>query len=195
MLFERIFGADTQKKRIYRGAFKPRYSVLDFGCSVGNTTGAFLDFDYLGYDIDSKAIQYAKRKWKNSPTVKFECGNILDGKIKANSLDFVLFAGTGHHINDEEIILIFNELIRILKPNGELWFFDILKPDSQSPLMVRILAKIDRGKYIRTMEQYKRILESLSDIRITESKIIKVVGALVPQEDYGFFRLEKTLEL
>ena len=59
-IFEKIFGADKQKEAIYRSAVEFKKSLLDFGCSSGNITGAFLDFDYTGVDTDKKSISYAK---------------------------------------------------------------------------------------------------------------------------------------
>lgn len=191
-IFEKIFGADKQKRAIYRSAFLNNKKLLDFGCSTGNTTEAFLDFDYYGIDLDTGCIKYAKNRWKAYPNVKFFAKDILKRPFKRNFFDYVLFAGTGHHIPENLIIPIIGELLYALKPGGELWFYDILKPKKDSPLFAKILARLDRGRFIRSMKEYEKIFGSLKGIRNTEKRIIKVENTLVPQEDYCFFRIQKS---
>lgn len=192
-VFERIFGADKQKKIIYRRAYNNDFRLLDFGCSTGNTTEAFLDFQYTGIDLDANCIRYAKKRWRGFSNVKFICADILDKPLGAKYFDYVLFAGTGHHISDEQIIPIIKELTCVLKKRGEIWFYDILKPDKHSRNFTKILAKLDRGRYIRTMLQYHKIFGKVHNLEISESKIIKVDDTLFPQEDYGFFRLKRKI--
>lgn len=190
-VFEKIFGADKQKEIIYRSAVPTNKSLLDFGCSSGNTTGAFLDFDYTGVDIDEKAIKYAKKRWSEYKNIKFICSDILSRRFDNQKFDFILFAGTGHHISPGLFEKITNRLVSLLKTNGQIWFFDILKPDENSHFLTHVLAGIDRGKYIRTFSQYQWIFRDIKGIRIAERKTIKVSGTLIPQEDYCFFRLVK----
>ena len=190
-IFEKIFGADKQKEIIYRSAVTTNKNLLDFGCSSGNTTGAFLDFDYTGVDIDKKSIEYAKKRWSGYKNIKFICADILSKRFDRQKFDFILFAGTGHHISPDLFTTITNKLVSFLRVTGENWFFDILKPDEKSHFLTHVLAAIDRGKYIRTYSQYKLIFRGIKGIKIAESKTIKVSGTLIPQEDYCFFRLVK----
>lgn len=190
-IFEKIFGADEQKKVIYRSALKENKSLLDFGCSSGNTTGAFLDFDYTGVDIDNKSIAYASKRWLGRKNVKFICADILSKQFNSQKYNYILFAGTGHHISPGLFTKITDRLVSLLKAKGQIWFYDILRPGKKSHLLTRILATIDRGKYIRTYTQYMVIFKKIKGVRVAESKIIKVSGTLIPQEDYCFFRISK----
>lgn len=190
-IFEKIFGADKQKEHIYRSALKTDKSLLDFGCSSGNTTGAFLDFDYTGIDIDDKAIYFAKRRWFGHKNIKFICADILKNSVNGQTFDYILFAGTGHHISPDLFNKIVSKLVVMLKPSGQIWFYDILMPGPKSHILTRLLATIDRGKYIRSYSEYRKIFSRLNKISITESRIIKVTGTLIPQEDYCFFRIAK----
>src|SRR3990167_886768 len=190
-IFEKIFGADKQKEAIYRSAVEFKKSLLDFGCSSGNITGAFLDFDYTGVDTDKKSISYAKKRWASYKNVKFICTDILGKRFNRQRFNYILFAGTGHHLSPVLFIPITEKLINLLESNGQIWFYDILKPNKKNHFLAHILAAIDRGKYIRTYSQYKRIFKKIKGIKIIESKTIKVSGTLIPQEDYCFFRLAK----
>ncbi|KKT40348.1 hypothetical protein A3K29_03050 [Candidatus Collierbacteria bacterium RIFOXYB2_FULL_46_14] len=190
-IFEKIFGADDEKMKIYRQAFHNGNRLLDFGCSTGNTTKAFLDFDYYGIDLDEGCIKYAQNRWKKHSNVKFFAKDIFKKPFKKEYFDYVLFAGTGHHIPDELFVPIVKELAYVLKKGGEIWFYDILKPSKSSPLLAKVLASLDRGRFIRTAKQYDRIFSGLKFIKIAESKVIKVTNTLIPQEDYCFYRLKK----
>lgn len=202
-LFESVFGADKQKRIIYRKAFEDikskglpnKYRLLDFGCSIGNTTKAFLDFDYYGLDIDDVAISYAKRMWSKFPNVKFYSEDILNRPFDNKFFDFILFSGTGHHLSDEELIKIIGVMYDLVKKSGEIWFFDILKPVKDSPVLTKFLAFIDRGKNIRSFKGHMRIFNKLDSFKIIEKKIIDVENTLIPQEDYCFFRLKKNSRL
>lgn len=188
-IFEKVFGADEQKQQIYRHAFKNNFRLLDFGCSTGNTTKAFLDFDYYGLDLDKGCIDYAKKRWQDYPNVKFVADDIFNHPFRKGYFDYILFAGTGHHIEDKDFLPITTELISLLKKDGELWFYDILKPNKSSHFLTKLLASLDRGRFIRTMRQYEAVFNGIKQVKITEKKVIKVEGTLIPQEDYGFFRL------
>ncbi len=191
-VFEKIFGADSQKKLAYRSAYKNGKRLLDFGCSTGNTTEAFLDFDYVGIDLDPGCIKYAKNRWKEYSNVKFIANDIFKKPFKSNYFDYILFAGTGHHIPDTLFVPILRELLQVLKDDGELWFYDILRPQKNSPLLTKLLANLDRGRYIRTFKQYESIFENLKGITVSEKKVFKVTNTLIPQEDYCFFRIKKS---
>lgn len=78
-LAQNILGANQYKHSFYRLVFdgEKKGRLLDFGCSIGNTTGDFLDFDYYGIDNDSVAIEGAKKRWAGQKNVAFLTLDIL----------------------------------------------------------------------------------------------------------------------
>ncbi|OGE77637.1 hypothetical protein A3J19_04980 [Candidatus Daviesbacteria bacterium RIFCSPLOWO2_02_FULL_41_8] len=190
-IFQKIFGNDKQKEVLYRSSITTKSSLLDFGCSSGNTTGAFLDFNYTGLDIDKKSIKYAKKRWAGKKNIKFICSDILVHPPVKQKFDYILFATTGHHLSSDIFTPVTIKLVSLLKKNGQIWFYDILKPDKRNHFLTRLLAAIDRGKYLRTFPQYTALFKKIDAIKIVESKTIVVQGSLIPQEDYCFFRLKK----
>ena len=188
-IFEKVFGADEQKKLIYRSAFATNKSILDFGCSSGNTTSAFLDFDYTGVDIDADSISYARKRWSKHKNIKFICADLLSNKYPSQKYDFILFAGTGHHLSTDVFLKVNLKLLDLLKPTGQIWFYDILKPGKRCHPLTRLLAAIDRGKFIRNYSEYQKLFSGLSGASVIENKKIKVTNTLIPQEDYCFFRV------
>ena len=55
--FQYFVGANQWKSRMYPSVFRSKGKLLDFGCSMGNNTGDFLDFNYWGLDLDSAMIE------------------------------------------------------------------------------------------------------------------------------------------
>lgn len=191
-IFESIFGADEAKKTLYRSVFKKTCRIMDFGCATGNTTSAFKDFDYVGIDIDSESIKWAKKKWKKSKNIKFIKADITGKKIKIPKFDSILFASTGHHLDDNKLIRILKKLSTYLKPRGKMYYFDTIKPGKNSHLLTKWLCSIDRGIYMRNIKDFNKIFETVSDIyRVKTKKIYGVTGTLLPQPKYLFMLLQK----
>jgi len=188
-IFEFIFGADKQKQILYRSKINKRCKIMDFGCASGNTTKAFLDFDYTGIDLDKDSILFAKQKWSGFKNIKFKCLDILSNH-NMGKFDLILFAGTGHHLNDPQLKNIFYALSKNLKPKGEILYFDTIKPSKNDNIITKWLCDIDRGKNIRTIEQTKKIIKSLREkLLISETSVEQVSNTFLPQPAYFFARL------
>lgn len=93
---------------------------LDFGCGSGTLLSKIVkvnsQLEVHGADVSKQAITIIKKK---IPKGKFY--HIQDGKklpFKKNSFDFILASDVLEHIYDTEFI--FQELYRVLKPNGKL---------------------------------------------------------------------------
>lgn len=190
-IFEKIFGADRQKFKLYRSKVGNPRKLLDFGCSSGNVTGAFLDLNYTGIDIDSKLINHAKKKWGKHSNIKFIDLDILKPKIKIGRFDTILFAGTGHHLPDNLYLKIFREFDKYLSVGGTIHYIDTIKPSRNSPLLARWLCSIDRGKYIRTKNRYLSLISKLTKkYKVISSSEETISGALIPQPKYLYVKLK-----
>lgn len=165
--------------------------MLDFGCSSGNVTGAFLDFDYTGVDIDRKLIAHARKKWKEYPNIKFVATDILRPNKKLGKFDVILYAGTGHHLPDDLYLKVFKALDKYLKKGGEIQYIDTIKAGPASPLFARIMCKIDRGNYIRTKKHSMSLLARLSKkYKIVSTSEVKISETLIPHPKYLYVRLK-----
>lgn len=187
--FQTLVGANQWKSKLYPPFFKKGGSVLDFGCSYGNTTPMFLDYEYYGVDIDPHMIQVAKNYFKDHKNVHFDCVNILEQDYKPNFFDSVLFASTSHHISNEDIHKILEALLENLKLGGELHFFDIIRQD-KDPFTTRMLTNLDQGEYIRTLDEYEKIFDR-SRYPIVESKIVRSPKAVIQLWDFLYVKMVK----
>jgi len=104
-------------KRIDKGK-----KFLDYCCGTGNTA-IFLaknDADVIAIDISDVSIETAKKEaskigLKNNPLFLVMDGENLE--FNDNSFDFIICSGVLHHLGIEKA---YSELLRVLKPDGEI---------------------------------------------------------------------------
>lgn len=189
---QKVFGCDEQKKRLYRSVFREKGRLLDFGCADGNVFPAFIDFDYYGIDTNTRLIEYARKRYGVYKNAQFVNADILDRPFEPGFFDFVLFACTGHHLEDRSLFAIMKELAYVLKENGRLYIFDtIRRPGKDSPLL-KFLIGLDQGKHMKDEERYNTIIHIFSErLKPVETKTLQIRGTFMPQPTYFFAEFVK----
>lgn len=160
--FNFVIGANR-----YRSMYVDRHvrpfkgdKILDIGCGPGDILAHLPpDIDYVGFDMSRKYIDSAKEKFGNRGS--FFCRKITRDAVADNgSFDIVMANGVLHHLDDSDAIELF-ELARVMmKPSGRLVTIDGCYVKGQS-LIARYLLSIDRGKHVRTGEEYVRLASSV----------------------------------
>lgn len=92
--------------------------ILDAGCGIGIFMEKFSEFsDHVyGFDVDKRKIDIAKKSFKNVIVAG-------EGKLpyENNMFDIIWSHEVLEHVNDDKEVL--KELVRVLKPGGELIVF------------------------------------------------------------------------
>ncbi len=189
---QKIFGCDEQKRALYRSAFAGPCTLLDFGCSNGNTFAAFQDFTYYGLDIDARLIADAKRKFAAFPNAHFVCADVLERPFPERSFDAILFAGTGHHLEHALFPKIMEALGEMVRLGGSLHFFDTIRAPGEDSLLLRFIMHLDQGKFHRTEEQYRSMLPTTTKtLRPVRMKTMNIHGTLTPQPKYFYAEMRR----
>ena len=189
---QNLIGANQWKAQLYPSVFKQKGgALLDFGCSGGNVTALFLDFDYFGVDVDRQAIQAARNKFKQYPNVKFFDLDIIKDGFKQNFFDHILFAGTAHHVTNDELRKIIEILIENLKIGGQLHFFDPVTQPGKDNWVTRFIIRSDQGKNVRTEEAYKSFF-SPNKYRVAEWKIFSSPDRFIKFPDFLYINIIKS---
>lgn len=95
--------------------------VLDVGCGNGYVLSKYAQHgaQVYGVDLTEKAIYLSKKRFENSNLQGYF--SETDGmtlEFKDNYFDIVCSMGVLHHVHDPKPML--NEMIRVLKPGGEM---------------------------------------------------------------------------
>jgi SAM-dependent methyltransferase len=145
--------------------------VLDVGCGPGTNTGYFSQQDYLGIDINPSYIESARKK-HNRPFIAADLTTYTDEK--AGKFDFILVNSFLHHVEDSDVRGILSRLPRWLASDGYVHIIELAIP--VEPSVARLLAKWDRGKFVRPMGKWRGLFEEHLDIVMFEPYTIKLMG-------------------
>ena len=178
------FNKFEQKRSLFRWIRNMGLSsgsrVLDFGCGTGLFASLLENggFKYWGYDIDEGLIAFASNFYKNCVfTVSKETLK------KGAPFDMVLANCCFHHIDDE---LLHNELETIrglLGSAGKFLMIDILRVEDDSSIIHKLFMKLERGKYVRTADEYEKIVGSHFSIvkkEVERSHLLSLKSSLNP---------------
>jgi ubiquinone/menaquinone biosynthesis C-methylase UbiE len=113
---------------------RPGASVLDVGCGTGNltlTAQTALGNGGKAYGIDAspEMIERARKKAARAgSSVVFEVGLIEKMSFPDATFDRVISRLVIHHLPDDLKMKGFAEILRVLKPGGQVLFADFMQP-------------------------------------------------------------------
>jgi len=92
---------------------------------------------------------------------------VTDTRLTAlGKFDIVLILAVLHHLDDLQVHTLLSSATAVLKHDGYLVSIDPTVDGGQHPI-ARWLARLDRGRYVRTTERYRELIsEHLSPQRI-----------------------------
>ncbi|MFL5813042.1 MAG: class I SAM-dependent methyltransferase [Bdellovibrionia bacterium] len=129
--------------------------VLEIGCGTGTISNTFRLDDYLGVDTDSDRISLARSRY---PGRRFEVADAssFDSKY-LSQFGFLFVHGVIHHLSDSSVHEMFLKIGEAARLRGTPIQFLVLEPILPRLLTNPIgwfLAKMDRGQWVRTHEEY-----------------------------------------
>jgi ubiquinone/menaquinone biosynthesis C-methylase UbiE len=150
-----FFGVNRKKRmlrRILNFSDAPKI-VLD----IGGGTGLYKDlwpenYRYICLDFDLQKLSGFAAKYPDGLEV---CSDAALLGVKSNSVDYVFCSSMSHHISEDLLEKIVQEMARVLKSDGRLVFIDAVSiPEKR---LNRFLWNLDRGEHPHTY----LVLESL----------------------------------
>ena len=161
-LFRRLVGRDSARAAYAREHLRLEAGqrVLDVGCGPGDMLQYLPAVQYVGYDINPRYIERARRRFAGRG--EFHCGAVREGLELGGGYDVVIAHGVLHHLDDGEARALFRLARRALTPGGRLVTFDGCFEPGQSAA-ARFFLSIDRGRHVRTAEGYERLARAEFD--------------------------------
>lgn len=157
-LFRWLVGGESAW-RIYLAEYVkpvPGDKILDLGCGPADVLNYLPAVNYTGLDINPEYINSAKKRFGSRG--RFLCGDVGRAAIEGEqgTFDLVLATGVIHHLDEVQAATLFDLARRALRPAGRLVTFDGCRVPQQSRLARWLLAR-DRGKFVRSREEYLRL--------------------------------------
>lgn len=170
LLFQALFGATREKKRLALKHLGDHKNVIEIGCSLGVLAPAFAavpGMRYLGIDIDPQAVEHAKARFSDQKNLSFSTQTMRELGDQGQVFDYVLFANILHHVDDPTAVDLIRDASRLVAPGGTMVVIepDILRPDDS--ILVRSLYKLERGLFRRPPAEYARLMHE-AGVRPTE---------------------------
>jgi SAM-dependent methyltransferase len=135
----------------------PGISVLDVGCGPAEILELLQDVNYIGLDHNPNYIATATKKYGAKGT--FICAGVDQlNDFGLKTFDRIIILGVMHHLDDAQLAKLMMSLKDRLNQGGTLITFDVAYEDKQN-LIAKLLAKNDRGRFVRTKEQYLKFIE------------------------------------
>lgn len=148
-------------KNILRGeidftALSPQHKILEIGCSTALTSNILPKYCYYGSDLGQRELAYAKKKYHHKLNLLAMDARYFS--FPESSLDWILSICMLHHIKENQLSKVFEEMKRCLRADGKILFIDNVEPKSIFTAFTRIYNYLDRGSYIRTADFYLDLL-------------------------------------
>ena len=148
---------------------EPGLRVLDIGCGPGDIVDDLGEVDYVGFDISedyirkARAVRGSRARFEHVPVEKVAPGRFT-------GFDLALAVGVLHHLDDEAASNLVAVAAAALKPGGRFVTLEGVFYDGQ-PWLEHFVISQDRGRFVRTVEAYRRICETrFADVRHTVLK-------------------------
>lgn len=102
--------------------------VVDIGIGTGNLGSRFLTNGnkVIGIDQSEKMLEICREK---HPEIETRKGHFLALPLLDQSVDAIVSSYALHHLPDEEKLLALAEMIRVLKPHGQICIADLMFAD------------------------------------------------------------------
>ena len=131
--------------------------VLDVGGGTNRYGHIFKNNYFVLGDLNTAYVSYAKQKDARLNAVVFDATRM---PFKKGFFDTIISVGLFHHMSDSDVCRSIDECLAILALNGKLVFIDAFLPHSRYDFIVWFLAKIDRGRYMRALPNFLKVIET-----------------------------------
>jgi len=150
------------KKMIESSSLPVPARVLDVGCGTGQAAVLFCDktqYDYVGVEVSDSCIIRARERF---PELSFHLINMVETPLQEPLFDFILIDSVFHHLSDDYIARLLEQLTDLLHKDGILVIQDMVYPEKRGgrAFIQRLLIALDRGKYCRKREELVNVLKN-----------------------------------
>ena len=139
-----------------------KVNILDLCCGDSFVLNYINDdvLNYIGIDNNENYLKDSRLKYPEFKFINSDLENIDKiPDLEKNSVDFIFLNGAIHHLDDNLVIKLFNDLEQKY-PNAKYLTIDPIKDNNK--FLNKIMINFDRGKFIRDNVGYKNIMKKFN---------------------------------
>ena len=157
-LFKFIFSELSKDKKL---------KMLDL-CSgdsfVLKYVGEYLD-EYVGIDNNEKYLKKLKGDWPKFKFINADINELNNLEIIKNFYpDIIFMNGAIHHLNDN----VMSKINLFISKYEKSKFLSVDPIKFKNGIINKLMINLDRGKYIRTLEEYKNVMKGINHFVIDD---------------------------
>ncbi len=154
---QHIAGSDKLRKEFVDDYIKPKKGtrILDLGCGTGDLLSCLTDVSYVGIDFNPDYILTARKRYAGKGEFLVGDATKFSDQV-SGTFDSVVAVGLLHHIDDKGVMALTSALTGALVPGGKFVSVDPCFDSTQTKLQ-RWMVSRDRGRAVRTPEEYCRL--------------------------------------
>jgi len=142
--------------------------VLDVGCGPGINATRFAGAEYVGIDVNERYISFARAKYPGH----FVQADLQTADLSSlGTFDTILVNSLLHHVPDDAVRRILQQLRHLLEPDGTIHILELLRPERRS--LVGFMAIVDRGRYARRAAEWRDLFEEHFETLSLEPHVFK----------------------
>lgn len=171
-LYQNLVGGVKYRERFVKSIVSKNrkiFNYIDIGCGTGEIMKV-LNFrhNYLGIDLSEKYLSKAKNRGKtrlNFQVLNYDLTKQGWSKITTNIFEDnepinIIALGLLHHMDDESIKTLLNEVHKIIKSKGSFFSVDpVITQESTN--IAKWFARNDRGEFVRTQEELAILFKNI----------------------------------
>lgn len=170
-LWQAPFAADKLTPVLRHNELRGARRVLDVGCGPGTNTAHFQNSEYVGIDINPRYVTWARRRYGR----EFVVADIRTYAFPDDrKFDLALVNSFLHHVDAEEARQILGAVMRTVAPGGTIHILDLVLPEE--PSLARWLARHDRGRFARRLEEWRGLFGSIFEITLFQPYALSLLG-------------------
>ncbi|MEK6898475.1 MAG: methyltransferase domain-containing protein [Nanoarchaeota archaeon] len=156
-----------EEKRYLLKNIKPKSKVLEVGCGDGRSIHDIIGLtqDIVGIDYDETAVEHAKEKLKNYPSVKIMLADGRNLPFEDNVFDYVICMTTFANFGEDKFKAL-NEMKRVLKSKDKI-IISVFSEDAL-PERIKVYEKIMGEKGFEVKENGKVIFRYFGQDNVSE---------------------------
>lgn len=171
LMAQKLIGGTHDKASLILRHYSNQRRVLEVGCSVGNISDFFRDFEgieYTGIDVDASAIDVARRRFSAHENFRFETMPVEELSRLGDKYDFVVIAGVLHHVDDRSAISIVEHSWTLTAAGGVLIASEPEALRENDSRIFRLFYQIEEGQFLRSK---KNLIEVFDRAHVSLSKV------------------------